>query len=422
MPSTDPRLVVIDQSLKGFDGHHYEYDLAVLKAAAKLDLQTMLATHRDFPGDLLGSTPTVRRFAETWNDARHSNARAFARRALATIPDSLRHLLLRAATILPSSPPPASVKPALQFGTTLSDIIVAEALGERDHVLIHTLSESELLGLSASLGNHARLPHLHVVLRYDGMPIFREAVVAIRNNSLLARHFNFWTDTEQLAAHYRELGIPKIGILPIPHCLPELTPERARDSTEPLTLAYLGGARGDKGYGLLPGLVEALAKDYLATRRARFLIQSNYGLSFDEPQIAKARDSLSRFQRGWIQLVEGPLDTTAFQAALFSADILLLPYRADIYRRRSSGLLVQAAAVGIPTVVPDDTWLNTEAPPGAHVTFRTPTSLAEATRTAIENYHSLLAAARAAAPDVRRKHDAVRLVRMIVEVGAHCSS
>jgi hypothetical protein len=152
-------------------------------------------------------------------------------------------------------------------------------------------------------------------------------------------------------------------VLPIPHCLPP-PPER-REKEGPLTLVYLGGARGDKGYDRLPGLVDALAEDYLKTGRARFIIQSNYGISLEEPQMARARRSLAAWSANMVELIDQPLDTAAFHTRLFSADIVLLPYRAELHRRRSAGILVQAAMAGIPTIVPAASWLASEAPAGA---------------------------------------------------------
>ncbi len=413
MSSTNPRLVVIDQGLRDFTGHFYEYDLAVLGAAAALGVETTLAAHRDFPDRVLGPAPVVKLFAGTSDDARRSDARTLVRRTLAHLPQPVRHGLLRIARTAPG--PSARTQPALPFGRALSLLFDSSRCGERDHILIHTLSESELSGLAAALAGRTDLPHLHVVLRYDAQPGFERALAAVHSDPLLARRCRFWTDTGQLAEHYRGLGVAEIGVLPIPHCLPDRPDDLIQRSPKPLTLGYLGGARGDKGFDLLPSLVEALADDYLATDRIRFRIQSNYGLSLEEQQMARATARLARFQRCGVELIGQALDVSSYQRLLFSSDIVLLPYRADVYRRRSSGILIQAAAAGIPTVVPKATWLESEAPVGAHVTFGEAVTLAEATRYAIENHGGLDAAARAATPRVRNKHDAGRLVRLLLD-------
>ena len=110
--------------------------------------------------------------------------------------------------------------------------------------------------------------------------------------------------------------------------------------------------------------------------------------------MAKTTAALKRLPRAWVELIEQPPDAAAFRRALEATDLLLLPYQAEVYRRRSSGLLVQAMALGIPTVVPEETWLAAKAPAGAHVTFGVGIVLAQAVQSAIDNYPMLVAKAR----------------------------
>src|SRR5262249_55861080 len=140
------------------------------------------------------------------------------------------------------------------------------------------------------------LPNLHLMLRYDASAAHKQAFALIRRNRYLSSRCHFWTDTEQLAEHYRKLGAPEIGILPIPHYVCE-NPNEQKRKQGPLVLAYLGGARGDKGFDQLPELVGALADKYLKLGRVRFLVQSSYSLSLEEPKMAKARRKLANFPR-----------------------------------------------------------------------------------------------------------------------------
>lgn len=412
MPSSAPRLLVVDQSLKNFEGHYFEYDLAVIDAATRLGMQTALAPHQSFAANALGAAPVIGRFSNDWNAAGRSPMRAALRRGLAILPERLRHFLLKAAAPALAQAGPSTVTANRAFAEALLQIIAHATLDTDDHVLIHTLGESELLGLSAVLSERAApRPRLHLVLRYDGTEAGAKAFSALGNTGA---RLTFWTDTEQLAMHYRDLGAPRIAVLPIPHCLhdPVARPDRRPG---PLTMSYLGGARGDKGFALLPGLADAMAEPLLKTGHARLRIQCNYALSTEEPIMADARRKLARFPNGWVELIDWPLDTTTFQSALLTTDLLLLPYRADIYRRRSSGLLVQAMVAGIPTIVPANTWLATEAPAGAHVTFDEDVPLIDAVQQAVAAQTELSAAAQRAAPEARRKHSAERLVQMLVE-------
>jgi hypothetical protein len=45
-----PRFIVLDHSLKRAGGHHFDYDLQVLRAAAELGCEPVLIGHRRFGG------------------------------------------------------------------------------------------------------------------------------------------------------------------------------------------------------------------------------------------------------------------------------------------------------------------------------------------------------------------------------------
>jgi hypothetical protein len=411
MPSSAPRLLVIDQSLKNFEGHYFEYDLAVIEAATRLGVRTALAAHRAYSASTLADAPVIGRFSDDWNTAGRSPLRSALRRAFSILPARLRHPLLKAAAATQMQAGPSTVTANRRFAEALLEIIAHAELEPEDHVLIHTLGESELLGLGTVLRERdAPRARLHIVLRYDGT---EAATRAFRAFSSTRAHLTFWTDTEQLAAHYRDLGAGAIGVLPIPHGLrdPVAGPDHR---TGLLTIAYLGGARGDKGFDLLPSLVEAMAEPILKKGRARFRIQANYALSAEEPRMAEARRKLARFPGSWVELIDQPPEMAAFQSALLSTDLLLLPYRSDIYRRRSSGLLVQAMVAGIPTVVPKGTWLASEAPEDAHAAFGEGLSLIDAVQRAVDAHAELSIAALRAAPEARRRHNPELLIRTVM--------
>jgi glycosyltransferase involved in cell wall biosynthesis len=410
MPSTTPRLLVVDQSLRGFAGHHYDYSRAVIEAAAAQGLEVLLAPNHAFPENNLAGARVVGRFSGAWNEAGLSSTVGTARNILARLPDGPRHLLVGAAARLRPSTAPLARKADCRFAQELTAILAAAKMRECDHALIHTVGDAELLGLGETMPGRARIPGLlHIVLRFDGTPATRDALGKLQET---ATRIRFWTDTQALAEQYRELGAREIGVLPIPHGLRDFRPP-PRQHGQPLTISYLGGARGDKGFDSLPGLVEALAAEFLESGRARFLVQASYSLSLEEPLMARTKQALKRFPREWVEVIEAPLSSGDFERALVRSDILLLPYRPEIYRRRSSGLLIQAMVCGIPTILPEGTWLETEAPKAGHVAFGGQVTLAEATRTAINQHQDLSAAARAVATSARERHDAEKLVRCL---------
>lgn len=403
------RLLIVDQSLKGFEGHHYDYSRSVIEAARVIGVDTSLACHQDFPAESLGGAPIVGRFSAGWSDARRSVVASASHSLLTKMPTSLRRSLLSFAAHKPLTV--ADTRSDPRFAHHLLKILTDMRMEESDHVFIHTLGASEFLGLADVLTEFTRLkPRLNVLLRYDGTESFRNVFYKLQKTDA---KLSFWTDTNQLAAHYLELGCPTIGVLPIPSGFSTI-PDRPPRKNAPLTLAYLGGARSDKGFHLLPDLVDALKDEFLATGRIRFLIQATYGISREEALMARAHARLVSFPDEWVHLIETPPDANAFRKALLATDLLLLPYDREIYRRRSSGLLVQAMIAGIPTIIPHGTWLATEAPEGAYVTFGAKLTQSDTVRGAISNYEDLLQAGRGASKQAYVRHNTADLLEYLL--------
>src|SRR4029077_6045186 len=65
-----------------------------------------------------------------------------------------------------------------------------------------------------------------------------------------------------------------------------------------------------------------------------------------------------------------PLDPQAYRALLLGAEIGLLPYRRKPYRARSSGVLAELLASGVPVLVPAGTWLSRQLAPAMRQHFR----------------------------------------------------
>ncbi|MBB1093379.1 glycosyltransferase [Rhodopseudomonas palustris] len=405
------RFLVVDQSLRNFEGHHHDYSTAIVRSALQMGLNVSVAAHGEFPGDALADAPVVGRFCNDGAASGRSRLTTMARRALAGLPRPFRTTLLSlAAQAARSAVLPSVTDPG--FGRELLQMLVKQQFQPGDHVLIHTVGASEFLGLAKMLASHPPVTAtLHVVLRYDGVAEERDAFRSLEGTGHLLR---YWTDTEPLAAQYRELGCRAIGVLPIPHGLTALPPPRST-SRHPLTIGYLGGARGDKGFHLLPDLVDQLVGDGLVPGKARFLIQATFGLSREEGLMEAARCRLARHSRDCVALIETPPDSEGFQRALMATDLLLLPYDREVYQRRSSGLLVQAMALGIPTVVPNGTWLASAAPENAHVRLESRALLSEAVRLAIATIPSLRATALIAACDVCWTQTADNLLAMLLD-------
>jgi len=183
---------------------------------------------------------------------------------------------------------------------------------------------------------------------------------------------------------------------PIPVTVQADAPCRAANDRPHLIFA--GGARIEKGYGLLPDVVAAFKE------RIRFTIHSGTVDAAADPVVQKAHRRLRRLAGPDVALITAPLEPEDYADLLRSADLLLLPYDAQAYGPRSSGILAEARALGIPAIVPAGTWMADVAGPATDVVFGHSAELSATIERVVTRLPELSAAWRAAAPAWRHSH------------------
>ncbi len=247
-----PKFILIDHSLKGIGGHHYEYASHILRAAEKAGFQVVLATHRKFR--------SAGGFADRWQIlpifryTTYSNYTIYScsssRSALRDTPgrntnDRNTNDRDTDRNVEKSSPGPVRLVQRLKehlfrsgrqrriasFARSLAEVISQVALDEGDQVFIPTLSELDLTGLSDLLSREpsSRLAQWHLQFHYSFFEgrepdyprqtrqleatreIFREALRRVASHRL-----HFYNTTRQLATQYNQLGVATFHALPYP--------------------------------------------------------------------------------------------------------------------------------------------------------------------------------------------------------------
>ena len=140
---------------------------------------------------------------------------------------------------------------------------------------------------------------------------------------------------------------------------------------------YLGDARHEKGYQLLPQIIDRMWADYAETNRVRFVIQSDCHLrpaaAGKQHPVYESRMALGRLPPEKVTLIDAPLESSEFCRQTLQSDIGLLPYERSSYAVRCSGIFVDLLTIGVPMVVPAGSWLAdqlAEATREYHVSLR----------------------------------------------------
>ena len=245
-----------------------------------------------------------------------------------------------------------------------------ESLSPGDMVLLTVASQVEVMALASVIQRRPECLRAtwHLVFRHNlhargEAEGYNEQQRPLRNALRhLAEHapvgsVHCHTDTEELTAQHDALGGPRFYTLPVPVGGEYFRQRRDEDAKRPLQITYIGDARAEKGYHLLPALVADLWERWVATGRARFVVQSNDNAGRVAPEIAIARAQLRSYGDEQVTLLTTALTPDEYREQVLAADVMLLPYDGERYFARSSGILSEALTAGVPVVVPGGTWM-----------------------------------------------------------------
>jgi glycosyltransferase involved in cell wall biosynthesis len=405
-----PRFIIADPGLTGPLGHHLSYSRSVAEAAQRAGTPPVILAGRGFTG----SIPGIESHAVLGTAYQSAGGGGALRRALfgglSRLPAPLAALgagLLRSARRRLAARAPDGL--AAELHAALGTLSASPG----DWLLLHSVSGANLASLAAGPDLHGVT--LLVVLRR--MPAEMEADDAAPEPlpallSRLAARFGprlrLFADTAPLAEDFHRLSGLAVRTVPLPVVVPDPVPRPAAARPH---IVFAGGARLEKGYHLLPEAVAALAA------RARFTIQSGPVGPDSDPLVQRAHRALQARQGTELALVERALGADDYAALLASADLLLLPYDGPTYGTRSSGILAEALALGLPAVIPAGGWMESAAGPGRAVTIPQgggAAALCQALSRAMDRLPDLMATSRAMARSWRDEHNPDALFRAFV--------
>lgn len=369
-----PRIYIVEQNALSIGGHYFGYSACVAQAARRASFEVVLLTNtrllERFPEE--EGVRILPVFTLSWGEAERDGTVAWK-------PGNLAYEMVEALGPLPPS--------------------------AEDHVLIHTLGCIELLAILGHLVSQTpivEIPHYHILLRFDpavlgsGLGLCALYFRQIAASAFLSRRIHFHADTSSLSREYERLAGVPVATAPIP--VVQRPPDSAaqqprRDANAPLKAVYLGDARVEKGYRHLPRAVSYLWREYLATKRLEFTIQSNFNMPGGEPGILQACQELTAMPGSAVKLLHDPLSAEEYNAIINACDIVVVPYAPGPYQLRSSGVLVEALAFGKVVVTSSGSWMATQVTGDHAVLVSDPDELGPAIAEAVERFDDLSAGA-----------------------------
>jgi glycosyltransferase involved in cell wall biosynthesis len=400
------RLFIADPGLTSALGHHLGYSAAVARAACDEGITPVVLAGRGFEGTVAGGDVAVRQaFSTRYQSA--GGGGPLRRLIYGTLSGLPAGTAWRAAQALRFARRRLSGPRVDGFGAELAAALAAERATAEDAVLLHSVSAANLAGLPTALA-----PRLLVVLRrtpeeMDTDDAAPEPILALltRLHATPGLRLSLFADTEGLAALFAQgTGL---AVHPVP--IPVVVKPGARPAPDGLPhVVFAGGARAEKGYAALPEVIEANG------RRARFTVQSGPVGAASDPLVQRAHRRLRAMTGAQLTLLETALEPEAYAALLASADLLLLPYDSVAYGPRSSGILAEALALGVPAVVPGGCWMAEAAGPERAMIIWPGQPVAAAVAQALDRLPALRMAAEVGSGPWRARHSPSALLHALL--------
>jgi glycosyltransferase involved in cell wall biosynthesis len=164
-----------------------------------------------------------------------------------------------------------------------------------------------------------------------------------------------FADSELITEELVAAGFADAKTLPIPHLPPRQQNQHRQGG---IVIGYFGGARYDKGFDILPRLMECVLNKY---QNGSLILQSFLFDRSGPVQVAAAKlCALRDAFPDRITLLPKYLSDAEYADYMRKCSIILIPYRREFYGKGTSGVLAEAIACGGWAVVPADTWMASQ--------------------------------------------------------------
>jgi glycosyltransferase involved in cell wall biosynthesis len=387
-PAAKPRLVIVDQSLKDIRGHHFTLTRDITKSAIRAGFDVIWYCSTEFkPSPDLNTYGAEIRpvFKICMYDRYKKNSGAKAKGV------SLEDSLLQA----------------------LTQGFKADNITSADRVLLHTADGATYLAISKlilDLPAKSR-PVFHICTPYDPVGVMPnrddpddifQSIARLKEKKLIGKKAFYYGENPFLAEHLSEIWDIPVNPLELPASedrsqisktsLIQYRRETLGIGPNVFLTVYLGSARLEKGFQHLPYVVsrafEFAGKGTFKDVRPNtfhFAFQSSPQIIGYHPDVKKALERMDVMPAGQVTCLRHSLSDEEYSKLLHAADAVILPYEADKYRVRGSGIVSEALTAGKIILATKNSYPAKRMFKGAGASAESPQEFAKAILSIIKN-------------------------------------
>jgi glycosyltransferase involved in cell wall biosynthesis len=354
------KILIVDSGMKNLSGHNFSYTRAVQDALAEKGFATDVLVNKMLSPELAQSSGYQPIF--TYG--------AYDFPPPAGIIQDIKHIYAQASVYCREL--------EQFFENKLSDYAA---------VFCHTIADFELIGWDKFLSRNKLNSHLLLLSRttsnFSQISFFKRNFHPFHRikphylNAIYAKmkgNFSLLTDNEPLTDDFTVIFKHGVITFPIPinkyflakeevyaSSLNEFKRRFGINEEMGLCIGYMGDARESKGFYLLPELIRNVLDK---TENVYFAIQcpkiANGAESSALPQGVAELNEMEKTTSGRIKLISERLTEEDYANMFRCLDVALIPYPLPGYTKATSGIFAEAVALGIPSIVTENTWMAHE--------------------------------------------------------------
>lgn len=392
MSKINGRLIIIDPSLKDVRGHHYSLTCNISIAASKIGYDVLVLSNQNVDSAFavtgasvvptFGMT-TYDHFIKSRESEHASLFQKVRQKILNHTPQSIRGLLRHVRSIFIV---PVNLKVDVNHAgnNVLDGGIVPELassfqelkITSKDHVLVHTCdaiiyrSILELVQINRELGEnvnyHLCTPYDMSIMPHSSKGISVDRVIGYLDKmGRIGKNVFLYAENDLLAEELSANWGVEVEVLHIPIQTCQLANQRKSVINEnSFRVVYLGAAREEKGFHLLPEIIDEVSLINKKDLPIEFIIQSSPQIVGYTEKVKKTIEQLERFDSCKVKLIMHQQGMSEYYRLLESSDVVLLCYDKFNYKVRGSGIVAEAIAFGKNVIVTPNTypaWLAGDA-------------------------------------------------------------
>ena len=217
---------------------------------------------------------------------------------------------------------------------------------------LHSLSESEFLETLFFVHNINSNNNNKIYIVYRRDPRFLKDYFLIINK-LINNNFTFLlTDSFKIKNYLEKEIAKKVYLINIPINFNYKKINKFFNKKKKFyIISYLGDARLEKGFFLIPSLLKKINLN----RKYEFRIQANsngYDLNFYNETISLLKKNKN------LKLLESQLNPDQYIKNLLDTDIIFIPYQSESYRYRTSSIFYEGIYAEKIVIVTPNTWMS----------------------------------------------------------------